>query len=409
MINKGAIIMKRLSKISLDLALLSFIPVISWFMLSIIVDKNLINIFTLIYPIQFIWYMLKSVFSTSANILQARDHNRNGVMSGIVAGSIIGFIVFGCLVLNIEHYIKFMNMDVSFYQTFAIYYVIQLYIQLIFSFILNKLYYEDKNNLANKYSLIFNVLNFGVLIGSSLIIKNTIIVIIITLVVISLFTIIIAIQNFNKFKFQLNLIKLIQYDSVDLFNNMAFFFIYLLGLSNALAFGEEFALAITFISLITDTQWDAFDAISVAAKIDISKNKFNYLTHRKHAYQLLSFLLLSTFIMMIALYHFYHLNLPITITFLSFELITFYLHPLYTLKTCYLQIEYSAIKTTSNKLLGNIIRILTSFLRTPYCTAIGQVLSSLYQSITIHYIFNKHYYIDTTGNICMKNKKNMHI
>lgn len=45
--------MKRLLKISFDLSLLSFIPILSWLFLGIIVDKNLINIFTLTYPIQF--------------------------------------------------------------------------------------------------------------------------------------------------------------------------------------------------------------------------------------------------------------------------------------------------------------------------------------------------------------------
>ena len=57
-------------------------------------------------------------------------------------GTIIAFIVFGFIVLNIESYIKFMNMDVSIYKEFAIYSVIQLYIQLIFSYVLEKLYFE---------------------------------------------------------------------------------------------------------------------------------------------------------------------------------------------------------------------------------------------------------------------------
>lgn len=43
--------MKRLLRISFDLSLLSFIPILSWFLLGIIVDKNLINIFTLTYPL----------------------------------------------------------------------------------------------------------------------------------------------------------------------------------------------------------------------------------------------------------------------------------------------------------------------------------------------------------------------
>ena len=57
------------------------------------------------------------------------------------------------------------------------------------------------------------------------------------------------------------------------------------GLSNALEFGEKYAIALNFVALITDTQWDAFDSISTVAKIDISKKKFNYKEHRKNAYK----------------------------------------------------------------------------------------------------------------------------
>ena len=38
--------MKRLLRISLDSAVFSFIPVLSWFALGLIVDKNLSNVFT---------------------------------------------------------------------------------------------------------------------------------------------------------------------------------------------------------------------------------------------------------------------------------------------------------------------------------------------------------------------------
>ena len=49
--------MKRLLRISFDSAIFSLIPVLSWFALGIIVDKNLTNVFTLTYPIQFVWYV----------------------------------------------------------------------------------------------------------------------------------------------------------------------------------------------------------------------------------------------------------------------------------------------------------------------------------------------------------------
>ena len=158
--------MKRLLKISLDLSLLSFIPVLSWFCLSLIIDRNLINIFTLTYPIQFIWYILKSIFSTGANINKEKDRNNDAVMSGIIVGGLIGIVIYGFLVLNIVPYINFMNMDVDLYKNFAVYSILQLFIQLVFMFIIEKLYYEEKNELANKYSISFNLLNFVVLIGT---------------------------------------------------------------------------------------------------------------------------------------------------------------------------------------------------------------------------------------------------
>lgn len=131
--------MKRLLRISFDLALLSFISVISWFYLSLTIDKNLINIFTLTYPIQFIWYILKYIFSTGTNIYKEKDNEKDAVMSGIIIGTIVSFVIFTLLAINIESYINFMNMDVKVYKNFAIYSVIQLFIQLIFNFILEKL------------------------------------------------------------------------------------------------------------------------------------------------------------------------------------------------------------------------------------------------------------------------------
>ncbi len=391
--------MKRLLKISLDLSLLSFIPVLSWFCIGFIVDSNLINIFTLTYPLQFIYYILKSVFSTGANISKEKDKNNNAVMSGLVIGIIVALFIFGFILLNIESYIKFMNMDISIYKTFTIYSVIQLFIQLIFAFILDKLYYEEKNSIANKYSLVFNILNFIVLIVTSLITKNQVIIIFATLISIGAFTIYVLVKSWDKFKFGLNIINCIKYDSVELFNNIAHFFIFLFGLSNALEFGEKYALALTFIALITDTQWDTFDAIVIAAQIDISKNRFNYIKHRNNAYKLMLILFLTTILMFVGLYWFYDLNLKITLIYLSFEAINFIMYPIYRIKTCFMQLEWSAIKTTTNKIIASVLRFLMSLLNTPFCTGIGQVSSSIYQLLTLNCLFNKNYKISEEGKI----------
>lgn len=290
-------------------------------------------------------------------------------------------------------------MEVALYKNFAIYYVIQLFIQLVFAFMLEKLYYEEKNDIANQYSLVFNLLNFIVLIGSSLLFKNQVIIIAFTLIVMSIYTLYIATKSFEKFKLQLNILKFMKCDSVELFNNIAFFFIFLFGLSNALDFGKQYALALNFVALITDTQWDVFDAISEVAKIDISKNKFNYKEHRTNAYTLMLILLFTVFLMFIILYRFYDLNIHLVFIYFSFELINFLIYPIYKLKTCYLQLEYSALKTTVNKACASTLRMFISLLKTPFCTGLGQVISSIYQCISLNILFKRNFIVGEDGMI----------
>ena len=87
--------MKRLLRIAVNSAVFSFIPILSWFCLGLLVDKNLANVFTLTYPLQFIWALLKSIFGTGANISKEKDKDENAVLSGMTLGIIVGFIIFG--------------------------------------------------------------------------------------------------------------------------------------------------------------------------------------------------------------------------------------------------------------------------------------------------------------------------
>ena len=396
--------MKRLLRISFDLSLLSFIPIILWFLLGIIVDKNLINIFTLTYPLQFIYYIIRSVFSTGANISKEKDKNKDAVMSGLVIGSIISLITFLLILLNIDGYINFMNMDVNTYKTFAIYSVIEIFVSLEFSFILNKLYYENENKIANKYSIIFNLLNFVLLVGTSLITKNQTVIVTTTLIPLFLFTLYIIIKNSDRFKLKLNIFKCIKYDSVELFNNIGFLLIFLFGLSNAINFGEKYTLALTFVALITDTQWDTADAIVTAAIIDISRNNFNYKEHRRNAYKLLGILFLTSLIMFSLLYRFYDLDFKITMIYFTFEIVNFLIYPIYRIKTCYLQLEWSSFKTTGNKIISLFLRMILSLTKTPFCTGIGQACSSVYQFITVSIFFKLNFKVDKKGNIIRKNR-----
>ena len=133
--------------------------------------------------------------------------------------------------------------------------------------------------------------------------------------------------------------------------------------------------------------------------LDICQNKFNYKEHRKNAYRLLAILFISIMLMFTLLYGFYNLNLPIVLIYLLFEIFNFIIYPIYRIKTCYLQLEWSAIKTTSNKIATSILRTIISFLKTPFCTVIGQVLSAIYQFVTINIMFYRNYKINNDGTI----------
>ena len=398
--------MKRLLRIASNLAIFSFIPILSWFCLGLLVDKNLVNVFTLTYPLQFIFALLKSIFATGANISKEKDKDENAVLSGMTAGTVVGLIIFGLFAINAKKYVEFMNIDFEIYKEFAVYSILQLYIQSVFSFVLEKLYFDGEEKKANKYCIQLNLLNFIVLIITAIFTKNKMIIAGITLMAIFVYVLVVAIKQYKKFKFELHIIKYIKYESVEIANNILFFLIFLFGLSNAMEFGEKYTVALNFVALITDTQWDSFEAISTVAKIDISKNEFNYIEHRNNAYKLLVVLLTTTFIMLLISYKFYDLDLKITLIYLSFELVNFIIYPVYKIKTCYLQLTKLAKEVTTNKIIAGIVRFLLSLLKTPYCTGIGQVTSSLYQFLMVNIMFHKNFVIDREGKVFKNNGAN---
>ena len=381
--------MNRLFRISLDTFWTSVTPILGWFLLGILVDKNLINIFSLTYPMQFIISTIKSVFGVGANISAIRDNNKNSVFSGVVLGSIIGFIILLVTVLNIDKYISFMNMDVKIYKVFAVYSIIQMFLQLLLNLCLCKLYYENENKRANKYSFCFNLMSFLSLIFMSTITKNQIVIVLISLIVPIIFVIIMMFRIVKKTKFEINLINCIKYDSVYFFAEISMFLIYLFGLKNSFDFGEKYILATSFATLITDTQWDMSYSVRTVAQIDIAKKVFSYKEHIKNSRNLILLLLASTLVMGIVLYPFYKVDIVITLIMIGIELIGLYLYPIYITKLTYIHLEHSVFQATIHKQIANMLRIACSFIPSPFCVSIGFSVSFIYQLLSTYYIINK--------------------
>lgn len=61
--------MKRLLRIGFDIFITSFTSIISWFLIGIIIDKNLTNVFSLTYPLQCLMGIIVSIFGVGANYM----------------------------------------------------------------------------------------------------------------------------------------------------------------------------------------------------------------------------------------------------------------------------------------------------------------------------------------------------
>lgn len=400
--------MKQLFQIGLDLALASLNPIISWFMLSLILDSRLINVFSITYPLQFVWLMLRDIFGVGANLVSIKVRNSKIVDAGIFTGLIFSGIIFGLVALNIDKFIIFMNADPSIYRDFCLYIALQLWIQLVFCIILDKLYYQDKNKIANKYSLTFNLLNFIVFIGASFLTKNSKIIISATLLTIFAFTLFVFIREVRRVSFRFNILRSIKINSMDFGENLILFFVYLFGIGKAFSFGEEYALAITFVTLITDIQWDVATAIQTKTKIDIAKKRMNFPKSYKNSYILIFVLILSSIIAFVSMKNFYDLNLGISITFVIIEYSAFLLYPQYRLKLDFIQLKFSAKIATFIKSSAMAFRLLLVIVFspiTPFALSIAQVLAQLYQVVFVNLVFSRRYKILSTGRVIRKNQK----
>ena len=77
--------------------------------------------------------------------------------------------------------------------------------------------------------------------------------------------------------------------------------------------------------------------------------------------------------------------------------------PLYQIKICYLQLtDKFETKITTNKIVASGIRAISSLLKTPFCTAIGQILSIIEQFLVVNVLFYRNFRIAKDGKIIKK-------
>ncbi len=369
--------MKRLLQISLDTLLISVLPIIMWIILGFTITKEISNVFSLTYPLQFFYMIFVSLFAIGPNITSKKTNNQDVVYSNMIFGLLIVGLLTLILVINVNTYIQIMNMNVNIYHHFCIYSIIWMYLSFIMQMIMQKLYYDNKNNESNKINIIFNLTNFILIILLTSILKDFI-GIIITLVIDSLIVFMVFIKYYKKTRFCLQIKENIKYTTFNILRNLGMFLIYGIGFGNSFSFGEKYTTAINFESLTTDTQWDMLYSVDTASKIDLAENKFNYKESLKNAYKLLSILIFSILIMNLTLYWYFKPDLTILLIILAVQIIDMLIDPLKTLRLSYIQINDNNKKHNIFYLLSRLIRLLCSFIPSAFCTYIGQAISAIY-------------------------------
>ncbi len=401
--------MKRYISISLSLLVVSLVNMLTWLCLGFTMgNPNLSSVFSLTYPVQFIVFILLSLFGTGANVRKNKKNDKtdNSVFSGMIYGVFFGFLIFGLLAVFSDNYIRFMNMDVAIFGKFTRFYMLQSLAWLIFQLVLEKLYFEDKDTEANFHSVLFYVLSFVSLVVSSLITKNETIIIAVSLSLLFAYTIILFFLKLRKFKFEWNFFPNIKYDSVTLFTSLLFFITYFVGYSNAFEAGEKYIVAINLANLVTDPQWDSLGAIGKIAKIDLSRDDYNYKSAIKKSLILTLLYVASSVILFFGLFKVCGATLWIGLVCLSMQLLDMLTDAFSQNLRCFLQLDFSAtVATVLNMSIMGLRMILSVALLTPFNTNLAQGTTGVMECIMYIVITSRFYKLNKLGFFIPRKKK----
>ena len=373
-------------------------PLLLWFILGAIIDKSLVNINALFYPLFFIFAIITTVFSTGANIsahrFQKSEISRNNEIHTAALIGIFASIVLSVLILIfMPEFLDFMHDDTTIIREFMVYATLQFLLYYISFFVLQKLWFVGENKRANRYTIAFNILIFvGIL--AAFFAKNLFGISSVWFVILGgilplfIFTIWLFAKNFDwPTKWIFRPWNWLKFDAVDVTQNIFFFVIYLFGLANSFVFGPEWIVLISFETLVTDAQWEAGGAVNSAAQIDAAHDEFDYAIHRRNAMIFSVILSISVIIMFAIFLPFYRANFWLAGILIAANIFCFFLNNIYSIQTSYIQVHYGAGELVANKTFANILRTVCSFLPTPFCTTIGMVVSAIYQYITIGMIY----------------------
>ncbi len=398
--------MKRYFSISITLFMFSAINALTYFLLGFVYGNTAFSeVYSLTYPLQYIVVIFISFFASASNIRANKEDNKNCSNTGIVLGLVFGIIPFAITAIFVDSYINFMNLNPQIYRTFTLMAIGDLFFTYVINLVTEKLYFENQDKKANLCLLLFMVLNMASIALTTLITKNQMIILAINLLCLLIYCTVWLILVLKKFKFDFSITKNFKYESLYIVNDLFMFFTYLFGFSKAFSFGAEYVVALNFVNLITDPQWDALGAINKIAKIDYSMSNYNHKQANKYSFVITICYTFSSFVFFFGLFRLYKIELSVGIIFLAIQIVDMLLNSYKANLQSFLQLDYSPTKCTIINVFHKSVRLILSLsLFTPYNTNIGQLASGII-GLSIFMIIRFIYYkLDKTGFLVKKQK-----
>ncbi len=365
--------MKRLFTIGSGYFVYSLVPILSWIALSMILHNGkIVNAFSLIYPMQFVWALLKSFFGTAANIRKNKENDKNSTWNSIFWGTIFSIVIFSLPLIFVDKYIAFFGQNIGDYKDFVIYGIAQLLVQVFFSLITEKLYFEDKEKIANIHLIIFNILNFILVCISAIIIPDVMIAFIVTLSILLCYVVGLYIWQFEKFRISLSFVKNIKYNAVEMLSSISMAITYFFGFQTVFLAGDQYLAALNVVALATDAQFDSMGAISTVTKVDLSKQRYQFKRELKNAYLFTTILSISSILLAVLLGYLYKASFILVLIYLVFKIVEMFITPYVSILQTFTQLEYSVFLSSCIFLIARVVNVLISvFLVSAYCTDIA--------------------------------------
>ena len=367
--------MKRVLQVAFSTLLGSIIPIAVWMVLGLIVDSSISQVFTITYPLQFIFSVILTYFGTGPCIYKEK-HGIDTRFAHLIYMILLGGALHVLLAVNVDTYLSFMKCTqvTPTQRLFVQYSILQLYLTGIFYITQEIRYFNNKESAATKYSIVFNALLFVPITLISLT-GNLIAAVVTSLLLLALFVLYSVFTVREATQWFISPIKVVKYICTSLSVDIMYFLIFAIGLSNMNNLNPVALVSYNFVTLITDTQWDTINALTTVTRVDISKGCFHKREGIKNGYKLLSILVCSIFVMSCG-YSIYGVELSMMLVMLGLELPGFLLSPLYKIQLVELELNHNPLISLSIRFSLCVLRVLLCLIPYTYMLSITALITT---------------------------------